>query len=72
MSPVRTPWRFGTVTCMHCGGVAATIFDGTLELAPNTVAAPTVRGLRCPRCKGPTYVERELEPSMLPEMIAGR
>jgi len=23
--------------------------------------------MRCPRCKGPTYVERELEPSVLTE-----
>ncbi|MCC7105916.1 MAG: hypothetical protein IT307_12300 [Chloroflexi bacterium] len=72
MVGTRTSWRFGTVLCMHCGGVAATIFDGLLELAPNTAAAPSVRGLRCPRCKGPTYVERELEPSMLPEMLLGR
>ena len=60
-------WRFGTVTCMMCGSVAANIADGRLELAPGTRPAPSLRSMRCPRCKGPTYVERELEPSVLTE-----
>ena len=66
---IRTPWRFGTVMCMHCGDVAATIFEGALELAPKTVPASSVQGLRCPRCQGPTFVERELEPAMLPDLV---
>lgn len=60
-------WRFGTVCCMHCGSVAANIADGRLELAPGTRRALSLRGLRCPRCQGPTYIERELEPSTLAE-----
>ena len=60
-------WRFGTVCCMHCGSVAANISDGRLELAPGTQRALTLRALRCPRCQGPTYIERELEPSTLAE-----
>ena len=64
----RAPtWRFGTICCMHCGGVAANIADGRLELAPGTQRVTTLRALRCPRCQGPTYVERELEPSTLAE-----
>jgi hypothetical protein len=67
-------WRFGTVSCMHCGSVAANIADGRLELAPGTQRVPSLRLMRCPRCKGPTYIERELEPSMLYEFspVAGR
>jgi hypothetical protein len=60
-------WRFGTVSCMHCGSVAANIADGRLELAPGTQAVQTLRSIRCPRCQGPTFVERELEPSTLTE-----
>jgi hypothetical protein len=60
-------WRFGTVSCMHCGSVAANISDGRLELAPGTQQVASIRSIRCPRCHGPTYVERELEPAMLPE-----
>ena len=60
-------WRFGTVSCMHCGSVAANIADGRLELAPGTLRVPSLRSLRCPRCKGPTYIERELDPSTLHE-----
>lgn len=70
-----THWRFGTVSCMHCGSVAANITDGRLELAPGTARAANVTALRCPRCQGPTYIERELEPSLLPELFpvaAGR
>jgi hypothetical protein len=52
---------------MHCGSVAANIADGRLELAPGTRRVPTLRSLRCPRCQGPTYIERELEPSTLAE-----
>jgi hypothetical protein len=60
-------WRFGTVSCMHCGSVAANIADGRLELAPGTQRPLSLRSMRCPRCKGPTYVERELDPSTLTE-----
>ena len=64
---VMQTWRFGTVVCMMCGSVAANIADGKLELAPGTRWAPTLRAMRCGRCGGPTYVERELEPSTLAE-----
>lgn len=60
-------WRYGTVSCMHCGSVAANIADGMLELAPGTRRVATMRAIRCPRCQGPTFIERELEPSMLAE-----
>lgn len=60
-------WRFGTVSCMHCGSVAANIADGRLELAPGTCRPPTLKAMRCPRCQGPTFVERELDPSVLAE-----
>ena len=64
----RAPaWRFGTICCMHCGSVAANIADGRLEFAPGTQRVTSLRALRCPRCQGPTYVERELEPSTLAE-----
>ena len=61
-------WRFATLTCMQCGDIAANIWDGRLELAPGTVRTGDWRTLRCPRCKGPTYLEREVEPASLPEL----
>ena len=63
----RQMWRFGTVSCMHCGSVAANIENGRLELAPGTRRVGSLRSMRCPRCQGPTYIERELDPSMLYE-----
>ena len=60
-------WRFGTVSCMHCGSVAANIDNGKLELAPGTRRVTSLRAMRCPRCEGPTYIERELDPSTLYE-----
>jgi hypothetical protein len=73
-STMDRAWRFGTINCMHCGGVAANIADGRLELAPGTQWATSLQAMRCPRCNGPTYIERELDPSMLPEFSppAGR
>jgi hypothetical protein len=67
VSATARTWRFGTVNCMHCGSVAANIADGRLELAPGARPVASLRALRCPRCQGPTYVERELEPSTLAE-----
>ena len=67
VTTTRPMWRFGTVHCQHCGSVAANIADGRLELAPGTQRVATLRALRCPRCQGPTYVEREIEPSTLTE-----
>lgn len=60
------PWRFGTLNCMLCGTVAGTVTEGVLRLTPATSPAQTPKGLRCSRCNGGLYFERELSGVELP------
>lgn len=70
------PWRFGTLACMLCGTVTGTVSEGVLRVSAQSRPIRTTRGLRCPRCNGGLYLERELSgidlPAAPPAMAAGK
>lgn len=51
--------RFGTLKCLMCGFVAGSLVDGALTLAPAFAAQREGGRMRCPRCRGTLYLERE-------------
>ncbi len=61
-----TQWQFGTLSCLLCGEVVATISGGAVRVRPGVGLARSLRDLRCPRCKGPLYMERALSQADLP------
>lgn len=55
----------GTLKCFMCGSVCGRLVDRIVRLAPGVQPAETISRVRCPRCRGSVYLDRELDQSYL-------
>ena len=51
--------------CFMCGFVCGHLVDRVVRLAAGVQPAETISRLRCPRCRGSVYADRELDQTFL-------
>ena len=50
-----------TLKCFMCGTVCGHLVDRIVRLAAGVQPAETLSRIRCPRCRGSVYLDRELD-----------